>query len=74
MNSNTYYKHWFYTQVRYVPTTPPGGGDIHWEERLEHRDIYLPADVEDPAEYLEESAKNEFREYLEYRYFTLVSA
>ncbi len=60
--------------IRYVPVTPKGGGEIRWEERLDLRDIYLPADVEDPAAYLEESSKNEFREYMEYRHFPEVIA
>jgi hypothetical protein len=73
MTTQSDYKHWDYHQVRYVPVTPKGGGEIKWEERLDLRDIYLPADVEDPADYLLESSKNEFREYIEYRHFTEVS-
>ena len=69
MSTQNNYKHWEYRIIRYVPTTPKGGGEINWEERCECRDIYLPAYVEDPAEYLEESSKNEFREYMEYRNF-----
>ena len=70
MTTNSDYKHWSFHVIRYVPVTPKGGGEIRWEERLDLRDIYLPADIEDPAAYLVESSKNEFREYMEYRYFT----
>ena len=73
MTTNSDYKHWDYHVIRYVPVTPKGGGEIRWEERLDLRDIYLPADIEDPAAYLMESSKHEFREYLEYRNFTEIA-
>jgi len=70
MSTQNDYKHWEYFMIRYVPTTPKGGGEIKWEERCDYRDIYLPSHIEDPAAYLEESSKNEFREYMEYRHFS----
>jgi len=73
MTTNTDYKHWHYHLIRYVPVTPQGGGEIRWEERYDLRDIYLPADVEDPAAYLIESSGNEFRECIEYRHFSEVA-
>lgn len=73
MTTNTDYKHWNYHLIRYVPVTPRGGGEIRWEERYDLRDIYLPADVEDPAAYLMESSGNEFRECIEYRHFSEVA-
>ena len=72
MTTQTDYKHWDYHMIRYVPVTPKGGGEIKWVACNDYLDIYLPADVENPAAYLDELSKNEFREYMEYCHFTEV--
>ena len=73
MNQQNDYNHWEYQLIRYIPVTPKGGGEIEWKECHDYREIHLPSDVEDPAAYLEESARNEFREYMEYRNFSKVT-
>lgn len=73
MNTHKEYKHWEYYIIRYVPTTPKGGGEIEWQRRCDYRDIYLPSDIDDPATYLEEESRNEFCDCMEYCHFSEVT-
>jgi hypothetical protein len=69
MTNENDYKHWTYEFTHYVPVTPRGGGEIQWRKISDHREIYLPSDVSDPREYLQQTGSDEFVDLLEYSDF-----
>jgi len=71
METQTTYKLWYYEFVHYVPSTPKGGGEIKWHKISEYREIYLPADVTDPVEYLQNSGRDSSTDLLEYDSFSV---
>ena len=69
MKTTTDFKCWNYEVVYFVPTTPKGGGEITWEVRNEHCEIYLPADTMDPERYLQQSSEENSAGIVEYSFF-----
>lgn len=71
METQTTYKLWDYEFVHYAPSTPKAGGEIKWHKMSEYREIYLPADVTDPVEYLQNSGRDSSTDLLEYDSFSV---
>ena len=70
MKTQDSYKHWSYLFTHYLPVTPEGGGAVIWEKKTEYREIYLPADVEDPDRYLQQLGSDNYTDLLEYSCFS----
>jgi hypothetical protein len=70
MKTTTDFKYWNYEVSYLVPTTPKGGGEITWEYRNEHCEIYLPADTMDPERYLQQSSEANSDGIVEYSFFS----
>ena len=69
MTTKPAYKLWTFDLVHHVPVTPHGGGEITWVKRTEWCEIYLPADIEYPAQYLSDSGMENCADILDYQWF-----
>jgi len=70
MTKTTDLTRWYFSVNWHVPVSSPVDGTINWELNSRDCDILLPSDVENPAEYIRMSGRDDCMDIISYEDFS----